>query len=277
VAQHGKRKPWIELIRDAAIEVRKPTLYGELIILIVFLPVLALEGIEGKLFKPMALTMIFALLGSLLVSLTLMPVLASLLLPAQIKEREPWLVRLAHRLYAPVLGWALRWRWGVLGGALAWVVLAGVLATRTGGEFLPRLGEGAIVGTTVRLAGISVDESVAQNHRIEQVLLAEFPDEIEHVWTRLGTAEVATDPMGVELADFFLALKPRSQWKKARTQAELTEKMHAVLMKVPGMRPAFSQPIEMRMNELIAGIRSDIGIKIYGDDLEELRRLGYRR
>ncbi len=274
VAQHGKRKPWIELIRDAAIEVRKPTLYGELIILIVFLPVLALEGIEGKLFKPMALTMIFALLGSLLVSLTLMPVLASLLLPAQIKEREPWLVRLAHRLYAPVLGWALRWRWGVLGGALAWVVLAGVLATRTGGEFLPRLGEGAIVGTTVRLAGLSVDESVAQNHRIEQVLLAEFPDEIEHIWTRLGTAEVATDPMGVELADFFLALKPRSQWKKARTQAELTGKMHAVLMKVPGMRPAFSQPIEMRMNELIAGIRSDIGIKIYGDDLEELRRLG---
>jgi len=125
----------------------------------------------------------------------------------------------------------------------------------------------------VRLAGISVDESVAQNHLIEQKLMAEFPDEIEHIWTRLGTAEVATDPMGVELADFFLALHPREQWTKARTQAEFTEKMLEVLGRVPGMRPAFSQPIEMRMNELIAGIRGDLGIKVYGDDLTELRRL----
>jgi cobalt-zinc-cadmium resistance protein CzcA len=273
-AARRKDQPWLDTIREAAIEVRKPTMFGELIIMIVFLPVLTLEGIEGKLFRPMALTMIFALVGSLILSLTLMPVLASLVLPRTMKEREPLLVRVAKRVYAPVLDLALRLPVVVLVAALALVGGGAFLATQLGGEFMPRLGEGAIVGTTVRLAGISVDESVAQNDLVEQRLIAEFPDEIEHVWTRLGTAEVATDPMGVELADFFLALKPRGQWKKARTQAELTEKMRDVLSQVPGMRPAFTQPIEMRMNELIAGARGDIAIKVYGDDLEKLRRLG---
>ena len=263
-----------EVLRSASLEVARPVAFGVGIILIVFLPVLTLEGIEGKMFRPMALTLIFALLGSLLLALTFTPVLASLFLPRQVKEKEPWLARLAHRLYAPTLNFALRWRVSVIAGALVLVVMAGGLATRIGGEFLPKLGEGAIVGTTVRLAGISVDESVSQNDRIEKALMAEFPDEIEHVWTRLGTAEVATDPMGVELADFFLALKPREQWKKARTQLELTARMREVLGQVPGMTVAFSQPIEMRLNELIAGIRGDIGIKVYGDDLEELRRLG---
>jgi len=263
-----------DVIRSACLEVARPVAFGVGIILIVFLPILTLEGIEGKLFKPMALTLIFALLGSLILALTVTPVLTALFLPKQVKEKEPWLVRLAHRIYEPALGSALRFRKLTLLGAVALFIGAVVLASRMGGEFLPKLGEGAIVGTSVRLAGISVDEAVAQNDRIEQVLLAEFPDEIEHIWTRLGTAEVATDPMGVELADFFLALKPRGQWKKARTQAELTERMRDVLNQVPGLKPAFSQPIEMRLNELIAGIRGDIGIKVYGDDLEELRRLG---
>jgi cobalt-zinc-cadmium resistance protein CzcA len=244
------------------------------IIMIVFLPILTLEGIEGKLFKPMALTLIFALLGSLILALTLTPVMAALFLPKQVKEKEPWLVRLAHRLYEPALDLALRFRKLTLLGAAVLFIGAVFIASRMGGEFLPKLGEGAIVGTSVRLAGISVDESVAQNEMIERRLMAEFPDEIEHIWTRLGTAEVATDPMGVELADFFLALKPREQWKQARTQGELTEKMRAVLNQVPGLRPAFSQPIEMRLNEMIAGARGDIAIKVYGDDLEELRRLG---
>jgi cobalt-zinc-cadmium resistance protein CzcA len=191
-----------------------------------------------------------------------------------IKERDPCLVRLARRIYEPALGQALRFRKLTLLGAVGVFIGAVALASRMGAEFLPKLGEGAIVATTVRLAGISVDESVAQNDMIERQLMAEFPDEIEHVWTRLGTAEVATDPMGVELADFFLALKPREQWKKARTQSELTEKMRDVLSQAPGMRPAFSQPIEMRLNEMIAGARGDIVIKVYGDDLDELRRLG---
>jgi len=263
-----------QVLHSAPLEVARPVAFGVGIIMVVFLPILTLEGIEGKMFKPMALTLIFALLGSLILALTLTPVLAALFLPKQVKEREPWLVRLAHRLYEPVLELALRFRKTTLFGAVALFMVAALIASRMGGEFLPKLGEGAIVGTTVRLAGISVEEAVAQNDRIERVLMAEFPDEIEHIWTRLGTAEVATDPMGVELADFFLALKPRGQWKKARTQAELTERMHDVLNQVPGMKPAFSQPIEMRLNEMIAGVRGDIAIKVYGDDLEELRRLG---
>ncbi|HTL59325.1 MAG TPA: CusA/CzcA family heavy metal efflux RND transporter [Candidatus Limnocylindrales bacterium] len=263
-----------EVLRSAPLEVVRPVAFGVGIILIVFLPVLTLQGVEGKMFRPMALTLIFALLGSLILALTLVPVLTVLFLPKVVKEREPWLVRLAHRVYEPALGLALRFRKLTLLGAVVLFAGAVVLAMHMGGEFLPKLGEGAIVGNSVRLAGISVDESVAQNNRIEQVLMAEFPDEIEHIWTRLGTAEVATDPMGTELADFFLALKPREQWKKARTQDELTAKMHALLVQVPGLRPAFTQPIEMRLKEMIAGARGDIAIKVYGDDLEELRRLG---
>lgn len=279
VRQHELGRPLTknereDVLRSAPLEVARPVAFGVGIIMVVFLPILTLEGIEGKLFKPMALTLIFALLGSLILALTLTPVLASLFLPKQVKETEPWLVRLAHRLYEPALEYALRFRKLTLFGAAALFIGAVLLASRMGGEFLPKLGEGAIVGTTVRLAGISVDEAVAQNDRIERVLMAEFPDEIEHIWTRLGTAEVATDPMGVELADFFLALKPRGQWKKARTQTELTGKMRDVLNQVPGLKPAFSQPIEMRLNEMIAGVRGDVAIKVYGDDLEELRRLG---
>lgn len=266
-------KPWLETIRDAALEVRKPTLFGELIILIVFLPVLTLEGIEGKMFKPMALTMIFALLGSLVLSLTLMPVLASLLLPKQMKHADPWLVRLARRLYAPVLNLALRFRKVTILAALVLVVVAGFLASQMGGEFLPKLGEQALAVSTVRLAGVSVEAAVAWNTRIEKELMAAFPDEIEHIWSRLGAPEVATDPMGIELSDFFIALKPREQWKKAHTQPELIEAMRRIFAKQPGMTAAFSQPIEMRMNEMIAGVRGDVAIKVYGDDLDTLRRL----
>ena len=262
-----------ETLALAPVEVARPVAFGVGIILIVFLPVLTLEGVEGKLFKPMALTMIFALAGSLLLALTFMPVVASLFLPKQVKDTEPWLVRIAHRLYEPVLSLALRLRLFTLLGALGLLIGAAFLTTRIGGEFLPKLGEGAIVGTTVRVAGVSVAEAVAVNDRIEKLLLAEFKDEIANIWTRLGSAEIATDPMGVELSDFFLALQPPSQWKKAHTQTELVEEMRKLFVKIPGLRVAFSQPIEMRMNELVAGIRSDIGIKIYGDDLETLREL----
>lgn len=273
-ARHAARcanRPLIEVIRDAALEVVRPTLFGGLIILIVFLPILTLEGIEGKLFRPMALTMIFALVGAMVLSLTLMPVLASLLFRRAPRQVEPRLVRFLGRLYAPVLEGALRHRAATLLGALALVAGGVFLATRRGGEFLPKLGEGALAVSTVRLAGISVDEAVAWNRRIEQQLLEAFPDEIARVWSRLGTAEVATDPMGIEVTDFFLALKPRSQWRKARTQAELVEALRPVFARQPGMSVAFSQPIEMRLNEMIAGARADVAIKIYGDDLATLR------
>jgi cobalt-zinc-cadmium resistance protein CzcA len=262
-----------QTMANAAQEVARPVAFGVAIVLVVFLPILTLEGIEGKLFRPMALTMIFALLGSLVLSLTTMPVMASLFLTRHVREREPWLARTAQRCYAPVLKAAMRFRITLLVGALGLVVVTLVLAARMGGEFLPKLGEGAIVGTTVRVAGISVEEAVFVNDRIEKLLLSEFQHEVANIWTRLGSAEIATDPMGIELSDFFLALKPRQQWKKAHTQAELVEEMRKLFVKIPGLRVAFSQPIEMRMNELVAGIRSDIGIKIYGDDLETLRGL----
>ena len=272
VAQHP-RKPWLDTIRDAAIEVRKPTMFGELIIMIVFLPILALEGVEGKLFRPMALTMIFALLGSLLLSLTLMPVLASLMLPRSIREGEPWIVGLAHRAYAPVLDRALRFRKTTLAGAVTLVLLASLLALRMGGEFLPKLSEGTLVVNVIRLAGVDVEEAAASNTRLERLLLDSFPDELQRVWSRLGTAEIATDPMGVELSDIFLTLKPREKWKRARDQQELAKRIEAVVKDFPGINAVLTQPIEMRLNEMIAGIRSDIGIKIYGDDLEVLRKL----
>ncbi len=266
-------EPWMDTIRDAAIEVRKPTMFGELIIMIVFLPILALQGVEGKLFRPMALTMIFALLGSLVLSLTLMPVLASLVLPRRIEQREPWPVRWAQRAYAPVLEAALRFRKLTLAAATVLVLLAAGVAARTGGEFLPKLGEGTLVVNVIRLAGVHVDEAAASNTLLEQLILREFPDEVERAWSRLGTAEIATDPMGIELSDIFLTLEPRRQWKRARTQQELAAEVERRLRDFPGINAVLTQPIEMRMNEMIAGIRSDIGIKIYGDDLETLRRL----
>ncbi|MDX1390423.1 MAG: efflux RND transporter permease subunit, partial [Acidobacteriota bacterium] len=266
-------EPWMETIRDAALEVRKPTMYGELIIMIVFLPILTLQGVEGKMFRPMALTMIFALLGSLILSLTLMPVLASLVLPRQVRERDPRIVRWAQRAYAPVFDLALRFRKATLAGATVLVLLAVGVALRTGGEFLPKLGEGTLVVNVIRLAGVDVDEAVASNTRIERMLLEGFPDEIRRVWSRLGTAEIATDPMGIELTDIFMSLEPRQEWTRARTQRELGAEVERFLRDVPGINAVLTQPIEMRMNEMIAGIRSDIGIKVYGDDLETLRRL----
>ncbi len=261
----------LEIVRDAAVEVRRPTMFGEAIIMIVYLPILALEGIEGKLFRPMAMTVIFALLGSMLLSLTLMPVLASLGLPRRMQERENVLMRSLKALYLPVLGAALRARWAVLVLAAAAVGAGALLATRLGTEFVPRLNEGALAINTIRLAGVSVEESVRYGTRIEQALLEAFPDEVQDIWTRTGSAEVSTDPMGLELSDIFVTLTPRGEWKKARTQEDLVARMQALLADFPAMRTVFTQPIEMRVNEMIAGIRADLGVKIFGDDFAVLK------
>jgi len=274
LAHNQAGRPRLTVVRDAAIEVRKPTMFGELIIMIVYLPILTLEGIEGKLFRPMALTVIFALLGSLILSLTVMPALASLLLPSKPRERELWIIRVLKHVYAPLLGWVLRLRYVVI-VAVCIALAAGIwLGSRLGAEFIPRLSEEAVVINTVRLAGVSVEESVRYGTRIEKVLLERFPDEIQHIWTRTGTAEVATDPMGIELSDVFITLTPRAQWTKAGSQEELVAMMEAALAGMPAMRTVFTQPIEMRVNEMVAGIRSDLGVKVFGDDFETLRRLG---
>lgn len=262
-----------ETLVSAALEVARPVAFGVGIILIVFLPILTLEGVEGKLFRPMALTMMFALLGSLILSLTVVPVLASMALPKRIKEEEPWIVRASHRLYTPALNFALRFRAMTLGGAVVLVAVALIIALRMGGEFLPKLSEGTLVVNVIRLAGVYVDEAAASNTKLERLILENFPDEVERAWSRLGTAEVATDPMGIELTDVFLTLKPRGKWKRARTQQQLAAQIEKVVRDFPGINAVLTQPIEMRLNEMIAGIRSDIGIKIYGDDLETLRQL----
>jgi len=261
----------IDVVRDAAVEVRKPTMFGELIIMIVYLPILALEGVEGKLFRPMALTVIFCLLGSMAMSLTLMPVLASYSLKRKKIHTEPRLVRYLKELYRPILALALRRQAAVVTIAVATLCIAAILATRLGSEFVPRLMEGSIVINTVRLASVSLDESVRYGTRLEKALLEKFPQEIERIWTRTGSAEIATDPMGVELSDIFITLKPRGTWKRAKTQGELVAAMEKELKNFPGMRMIFTQPIEMRVNEMIAGIRSDVGIKIFGDDFETLK------
>ncbi len=264
----------LETVRDAAVEVRKPTLFGELIIMIVYLPILALEGVEGKMFRPMALTVIFALVGSMLVSMTVMPVLASLALRRGVGRgvhREPRLLGWLKARYRPVLQWALGHVKLVLGGAALVVLLGAALATRLGSEFIPRLNEGTVVINTVRLAEVSLSESLRYGDRIEKVLLAKFPDEVKRVWSRTGTAEVATDPMGLELTDIFVTLQPRDRWRRAETQDELAAEMKAELEDMPGMRMSFLQPIEMRVNEMIAGVRSDVGVKVFGEDLDVLK------
>jgi cobalt-zinc-cadmium resistance protein CzcA len=273
---HGPRTTdHLHVIRDAAVEVRKPTLFGELIILIVYLPILTLEGIEGKLFRPMALTVIFALAGSMILSMTLMPVLASLLLPKRISEREPLLLRMIKAAYVPILHWTMRHKGVVLAfGATVSAVAFGMIAPNLGAEFIPRLSEGAIALGTVRLAGTSLEESIATNTQVEKVLLAAFPDEINHVWSRAGTAEVATDPMGVELTDVFITLKPRGAWTKAKSQDELATLIDRELRVIPGLKFAFSQPIEMRINEMAAGSRLDLAVKLFGDDLDVLKNKG---
>ncbi len=261
-------------ILSSSREVARPIIFGMGIIVLVFLPVLTLEGIEGKMFRPMAWTFIFALVGALLVAIFLSPLLSYQFLPRQMKNHEGRAEGWLKTLYLPALAWVLARRTVTLSVAAALVLSTGILALRLGGEFLPRLGEGSIVASVVRLAGVSVEESVAYNTRLEALVREKFPDEIRHVWSRLGSAEVATDPMGTELTDIFMTLHPREQWTRASTQAELAAAIQQEMAGLPGIRVVFTQPIELRVNEMLSGIRGDVGIKIYGEDFEQLVKLG---
>ncbi|NND97764.1 MAG: efflux RND transporter permease subunit [Pirellulaceae bacterium] len=265
------RRSRLEIVRDAAIEVRGPTMFGELIIMIVYLPILTLEGVEGKMFRPMALTVVFALAGSMLMSMTLMPVLASLVLPKKISEREPILVRLLKSLYRPVLHFTMHQKFAVIGFALCVLIIAfGMIAPNLGTEFMPQLSEGAVAINVVRLAGTELDDSIRFNSLIEQAILDRFPNEVSHVWSRIGSAEIATDPMGLELTDVFITLRPRREWQRASTQMQLTRQIEQALRDLPGQRLAYTQPIKLRMDELGTGSRADIAVKLYGDDLDTL-------
>jgi cobalt-zinc-cadmium resistance protein CzcA len=261
------------VVLAASREVVRPVFFGIGIIALVLLPVLTLHGPEGKLFRPMALTLMFALGGALLISLTLTPALAYWWLPRGRARRENAATRVLRRGYVWVLERALRFRRAVVAGSCLLIVLAGATATRLGSEFMPRLNEGAIVLNIVRLAGISIEESTVYNTRMERMIREAFPDEVAHVWSRIGTAEVATDPMGTELTDIFMSFTPRKQWTRARSQDELVAKVQELLADLPGQTIAYTQPIEMRVSEMAAGIRSVLGIKVYGEDFDTLERI----
>lgn len=254
-------------------QMTRPIVFGIGIILIVFFPILTLQGIEGKMFKPMAWTFILALLGALIMALTISPVLGYYFLPRRAKQRRVLFERILVAGYSRLLSGAIKIRWLVLAAVIGLLATAGWQSTRLGGEFIPKLNEGSIAINVIRLAGTSIEQSVTYNTRIEKLLMEKFPDEIRHVWSRIGTAEVATDPMGIELTDIFASLTPRTSWTRATSQDKLVAAMKKEVADLPGLNMVFVQPIEMRMNEMISGIRSDLGIKIYGDDFDELVRI----
>jgi cobalt-zinc-cadmium resistance protein CzcA len=259
-----------QLVEEAAREVARPVLFGVGIIMIVYLPIVTLSGVEGKMFRPMALVVLLALAGALLLTFTVVPALAALLLGGRVTEKDVFLIRWAKAIYQPVVNWAIRLRFAVSLGAIAVVVATLVLASRMGSEFIPKLGEGALALQPTRMPSIALTTSAEMQERVEQELLKEFPDEISAIFARTGTSEVVTDVCGPEISDTYMMLKPREQWKKAKNQVELAEAMEAVVRDLPGQNYEFSQPIELRMNELIAGVRSDLAVKIYGDDLTVL-------
>jgi len=264
----------LAVVRDAAIEVRGPTMFGELIIAIVYLPILFLEGTEGKLFRPMALTVLFALAGSLVISLTLMPVLAATVLSRE-EEHEPLPMRLFHRIYHPLARAAVAHP-VVISLCAAVLVAASVpVALRLGAEFMPRLDEGDILIEVNRLPSATLEDSVPLTTRIEQVLGA-FP-EVRTVFSKTGRPEIANDIMGVQQTDVWVMLEPRSRWPRDIPRDELVERMSGALTAaVPGANFGFSQPIEMRVDELVAGVKADVAVLVYGDDLGTLGDLGKR-
>ncbi|MBX3250181.1 MAG: efflux RND transporter permease subunit [Myxococcales bacterium] len=276
-AARGHKRPMTyneaaDVVLNSTLDVRKAALFGEAIIVIVYIPILTLAGIEGKMFKPMALTVLFALLGAFVASLTFVPVLVATFLRQHTEEKEPFLVRLLHRAYPRLLGPLMTTPKRVIAVALGLLAVSGVVASRMGAEFVPRLDEGAMAIQILRLPSVSLEESVRSATRFEQVI-REFP-EVVTVVSKTGRAEIATDPMGVELSDCIVALKPQDEWTTADTREELIERMSARFTEaLPGLGFSFSQPIELRMAELISGTRSDVAITIYGDDLATLERL----
>ena len=265
-----------EILRSAK-EVASPMFFGVLIIMVVYFPILALTGIEGKMFRPMAITVIFALMGALILALTLMPALCTYLLGGDIKEKDSWLVSLAKKGYTPILNFALHSRKVVIGGGVGLFALAVIVFNNLGAEFVPQLDEGSFATHMIRTTSIGITASIDMQKRGEKMLIEKFP-EVDYIFSRLGTAEVATDPMGVNVADTYIMFKPEKQWRKIKGK-RLTKDQLANLMTeelgiyVPGEAHLFSQPIEMRFNEILEGTRADIAVKIFGDDFAVIEKI----
>ena len=261
----------------SAKEVASPMFFGVLIITVVYFPILALTGIEGKMFKPMAITVIFALVGALALALTLMPALCSWLLGGNIQEEDNWIIKFAKKIYAPFLNFALRHRWIVTSAGLGLFIVAVFVFTHLGAEFVPQLDEGSFATHMIRTTSIGLDASLDMQKRGEKRLLEKF-SEVDYTFSRIGTAEIATDPMGVNVADTYMMFKPESTWRKVDgrtiTKDELANLMTEDLGKhVPGEGHLFSQPIEMRFNEILEGTRADIAVKVFGEDFAGIEKI----
>jgi len=262
----------LRIVREATVEVIRPSVFGVIIIMIVYVPIFALSGVEGKMFHPMALTVVMALTAALILSLTAVPAAVALFVRGKVQEKENLLMRGARRLYEPVLRWVLSHRLPVVTAAVLLVLISGIQTTRMGAEFVPNLDEGDIALHALRIPGTSLTQAV-EMQRLLEARLSEFA-EVSHIFTKLGTAEVATDPMPPNVADTFVMMKPRDEWPNPRKpKAELIAEMEAVAKTIPGNNYEFTQPIQMRFNELISGVRSDLAVKVYGDDLDTLVEL----
>jgi cobalt-zinc-cadmium resistance protein CzcA len=262
---------------EAAREVARPIFFGVGIIIVVYVPILALRGTEGKMFRPMAETVLLALVASLILAFTLIPVLSYYLLGTRKKEGHTWFYRAARWIYRPVLDRTLAWPKTTF--SLAAIIFASslVLAPRLGAVFIPRLNEGAFSLLDLRLPSVSLTEAIANTTRVEELLRESFPDEVETVVSRTGQAEVPTDPEGFETSDVYVMLTPRNRWTKARSQEELASRMAELLKKeVPGSFLSFGQPISERFDELIGGSRADVAIKLFGSDLKTLQETAQR-
>ncbi len=276
--QHRRQRPLtraerFEVVFEASREARQALLFGQLIIMVVYIPIFALTGVEGKMFVPMAFTVVTALLGAMILSVTFVPAAAALFLSRSMAEKENWLMRVAKRAYEPLLNLTMRNRALVVTTGVVMVVLSGLLATRMGTEFVPSLDEGDIALHALRIPGTSLSQAIGMQESLEQ-RIKEFP-EIERVFAKMGTAEIATDPMPPSVADNYVMLKERAEWPDpARPTADLVGALEAAVQAIPGNNYEFTQPIKMRFNELIAGVRADVAVKVFGDDLEVLLEAG---
>jgi heavy metal efflux system protein len=259
----------MESIWEASREARQALLFGELIIMVVYVPILALEGVEGKMFHPMALTVILALLGAMILSMTFVPAALTIFMRGKVSEKENWLMRQARQVYQPVLRLSLAHRPVILSLAIVLVAICGVLSLKMGREFIPNLNEGDAAVQVLRATGTGLDQSIKMQKQLEVAL--KKVSEVSHVFSRIGTAEVATDPMPPNIADTFVIMKPQSDWPNPKlSRADLLAKVQEAIADLPGNNYEFTQPIQMRFNELLSGVRADLAIKIYGDDMDQL-------
>ncbi|MBP9855150.1 MAG: CusA/CzcA family heavy metal efflux RND transporter [Candidatus Omnitrophica bacterium] len=280
IKQHELGRPLtleerLELVFVSSKEVQQAIVFGQLIIMIVYLPILTLTGVEGKMFIPMAFTVVTALIGAMIFSVTFIPAAIALFLTGKVSEEENIMMRWAKKIYSPVLHWSLTHSKSVLVFALGLLILTGFLTTRMGREFIPSLDEGDVAMHAMRIPGTSVSQAVDMQMRVEKKI-KEHP-EVDTVFSKIGTAEIASDPMPPNVADTFVMLKPRNEWPdKGKSKADVVKALEEDLEKIPGNAYEFTQPIQMRFNELIAGVRSDVAVKVFGDDMDVLLQTGQR-